>query len=312
MRSFLLICCFIYLPATEFVLLQQVELHKEMLLVGDVLSAEQADKLPEAAKDLSVQRITSSVATTISAARILQVLRKHKLWDASDSISGKSNVVRGKTLIKSTELSTAVEVDLRNRLQDEFKASKVNVAIQRKPNTVSILSDIHAAHQLLVEPIDKTRIGRVPYRVRVMRGRFELARQLVVMDVEMYYPSLAAVRALPRGHVLGELDVITKDVRVAHARDLATTQQFADVLGKVLKQDLKAGQVIKDNYLREAYAVQGGHAVDIVYEHAEFTITMRGKAHGNATIGQEVRVESLSNGQQLRGKVIGPGRVAVE
>jgi len=70
-------------------------------------------------------------------------------------------------------------------------------------------------------------------------------------------------------------------------------------IGKVLKFGIGAGQFLRQDMLREPYAVTQGQIVQIIIEGAGFIIRTEGHALNNASVGQTVKVKTTS------GKVVG-------
>ncbi|MDR2637367.1 MAG: flagellar basal body P-ring formation protein FlgA [Zoogloeaceae bacterium] len=106
-------------------------------------------------------------------------------------------------------------------------------------------------------------------------------------------PYLAAVTALPAGHILREGDVV---VQMGDAAGLPASalRDPAEALGKTLKISLRAGQPLRQELLTMPLIVQQGQNVRLIFHGEGFTATNEGKALNRASAGQVVQVRTLS------------------
>ena len=107
---------------------------------------------------------------------------------------------------------------------------------------------------------------------------------------------LISAQQLPLGHILQEQDlsILTTETSL--------TEGFTDpkqVLGKVLRYGIAAGQVLREDMLRLPFSVTQGQIVKLIAQGDGFNIRSEGAALSNASEGQSVQVRIAS------GRVIG-------
>lgn len=107
---------------------------------------------------------------------------------------------------------------------------------------------------------------------------------------------LVSARQLPLGHTLQHEDLTVQTMETSLTEGYVDPQQ---ILGKVLRYGISAGQVLRQNMLRSPYSVKQGEVVQLVIQGAGFNISGDGAALNNASEGQSVQVRSGS------GRVIG-------
>jgi flagella basal body P-ring formation protein FlgA len=118
---------------------------------------------------------------------------------------------------------------------------------------------------------------------------------------------LVSNRPLTQGHTL------TADDFSVQPGELNQTGIVSDenaALGKILKFSINAGQPLKQNMLRDPYAVLQGQTVQIISEGRGFKLRTEGLVLSNAADGQAVQVK-VPSGQIINGFVKGNGIVEV-
>lgn len=98
-------------------------------------------------------------------------------------------------------------------------------------------------------------------------------------------------------------------VRGTLSRSIAASRD--QVVGKVARRALPAGQAIPLHALREPYAFKEGQRVPIVFGDGALTIQSIGVALEPGVVGQTVSVRNAETGITLRGAVRGDGKVSV-
>lgn len=118
----------------------------------------------------------------------------------------------------------------------------------------------------------------------------------VPVQIKVSLNLLISARQLPLGHTLQEQDLASQTTETSQ------TQGFTDpnqLLGKVLRYSIAAGQVLREDMLRLPFSVAQGQIVQLVVQGDGFNIRSEGVALGNASEGQTVQVRIGS------GRVIG-------
>ncbi|MEQ8481920.1 MAG: flagellar basal body P-ring formation chaperone FlgA [Hoeflea sp.] len=85
----------------------------------------------------------------------------------------------------------------------------------------------------------------------------------------------------------------------------------SEVLGKVTTRTLLPGRTIPAGALRDAWAVERGKTVALVFSGNGLTITAVGTPLQNAAIGDFIRVRNIESGVIISGTVMGDGTVQV-
>ena len=129
----------------------------------------------------------------------------------------------------------------------------------------------------------------------------------VPVQVTLRTVMLVARRPLFAEKVLTADDVATQEGEATRP-DILTDP--AQVLGKVLKQGIGAGQLIRQDMIREPYAVRQGQSVQVQVEGRGFRISTEGQAMGNAAEGQNVQIR-MASGRLVAGTAGVDGTVKV-
>jgi flagella basal body P-ring formation protein FlgA len=135
-------------------------------------------------------------------------------------------------------------------------------------------------------------------------------RLFVTATVTIDGPALVATRPLTRGERVTSDMVMTEQVTVNASRQGALTQ-LKDVLGMEVRRSVSPGSLITPNLLTAPDAVARGDHVIITAGSETFSISTRGKALANASVGEQVMVENLGSSRTIRAYVVGPGRVKI-
>lgn len=98
---------------------------------------------------------------------------------------------------------------------------------------------------------------------------------------------LTSARQLPPGHTLQEHDLASQVTESSRAEGLTDPRQ---VVGKVLRYGVAAGQMLREDMLREPYSVTQGQIVPLMVRGSGFSIRSEGVALNNASEGQAVQV----------------------
>lgn len=129
----------------------------------------------------------------------------------------------------------------------------------------------------------------------------------VPVHVKVSARLLFTTKPLQQGQVLHAEDLSSQSGELAQAGTLTDPVQ---AIGKVLKYNIGAGQVLKNDMLRTPYAITQGQTVQIQVVGANFKINTEGHALNNAEKGQAVQIRT-SSGQVVSGTAQADGTVAV-
>lgn len=198
-----------------------------------------------------------------------------------------------------------------------------------------------AARQFLEDRIAETgrhvqpRAGKLDPRLRLarcdlplqgfLRNGEEIGRRTIVgvrcsgsipwkvyvpVDLVEMRPVLVARRALPRGHLLSESDLLLEERDVSRLASGFVTDG-GEVAGQRLKRQLVSGSVLSPSMLETQAVVRRGQSVTLVVRNDQLNIRMAGKALMDGAIDQRIRVENTVSHRIVEGFVRSPEYVEV-
>jgi flagella basal body P-ring formation protein FlgA len=129
----------------------------------------------------------------------------------------------------------------------------------------------------------------------------------VPVQIKLTQQILINARQLPAGHVMSEADLTTQSREVSHLGGLIDPEQ---VLGKVLRYSISAGQMLRTEMLRVPYSVKQGQTVQLLVQGDSFSIRSSGVALNDASDGQLAKVRSYTGGV-INGVAHGSGVVEI-
>lgn len=129
----------------------------------------------------------------------------------------------------------------------------------------------------------------------------------VPVQIRVSLNLLVSARQLPAGHLLQEQDIVAQTTETTKSVGFTDPAQ---VVGKVLRYGITAGQVLREDMLRLPYAVTQGQTVQIATQGSGFSIRNEGVALNNAVDGQPVQVR-VGGGRVIGGIARNGGLVEV-
>jgi len=119
----------------------------------------------------------------------------------------------------------------------------------------------------------------------------------VPVQIRISLDLLISARQLPLGHTLREEDLATQTTETTRTGGITNAKQ---VIGKVLRYGIAAGQVLREDMLRPPYSVTQGQTVRLAVQGNRFSIRSEGVAMNNAGEGQTVQIRT-SSGRVISG-----------
>lgn len=119
----------------------------------------------------------------------------------------------------------------------------------------------------------------------------------VPVQIKISLNLLVSARQLPMGHMLQEQDMVTQTTETAGASGFTDPKQVA---GKVLRYGITAGQILREDMLRQPYSITQGQTVQLATQGSGFSIRSEGVALNNASEGQTVQVR-VKSGRVISG-----------
>jgi len=118
---------------------------------------------------------------------------------------------------------------------------------------------------------------------------------------------LVSARQLSMGYTLQEQDLATQTIETSKATGFTDPKQ---VVGKVLRYGITAGQILREDMLRQPYSVTQGQIVQLAAQGNGFSIRSEGVALNNAGEGQTVQVR-VGAGRVISGIARAAGLVEI-
>ncbi|OGS90158.1 MAG: flagella basal body P-ring formation protein FlgA [Gallionellales bacterium GWA2_59_43] len=120
---------------------------------------------------------------------------------------------------------------------------------------------------------------------------------LVPVRIRITLALLVSTRQLPVGHTLQDQDIARQSIEISRPDGYTDANQ---IIGKVLRYSIAAGQILRDDMLRPPYSVTQGQIVQTMTRGKGFSIRGEGVAMNNASEGQTVQVR-VSSGRTVSG-----------
>lgn len=108
---------------------------------------------------------------------------------------------------------------------------------------------------------------------------------------------LVSTHQLQVGHTLQPQDITLQSIEMSRPTGFTDPAQ---VTGKVLRYNISAGQILRDDMLRLPYSLTQGQVVQVVGQGNGFIVRNEGVALNNASEGQAVQVR-VSSGRVIGG-----------
>jgi flagella basal body P-ring formation protein FlgA len=105
--------------------------------------------------------------------------------------------------------------------------------------------------------------------------------------------------------MIKEVDVVNPNLRPGYAKVLEEVEGF------VTKKTLLPGRTIPVSALREAYVIERGKNISMVFSNNTMVITAQGVALQNGGLGEIVRARNLDSGIIISGTVMQDGTLRV-
>ena len=102
-----------------------------------------------------------------------------------------------------------------------------------------------------------------------------------------------------------EVDVINPNLRPGYAKIIEEVEGF------ITKKTLLPGRTIPVSALREAYVIERGKNISMVFSNNSMIITAQGVALQNGGLGEVVRARNLDSGVIISGTVMQDGTLRV-
>ncbi len=285
-----------------------VTVHAGLVTLGDLIDN------PGAAAKIAVFRAPDlGTAGTVRADRIVEAALANGISGLKTNGIASVSVRRLGRSIGSDEMTGAIA----RRMVEGGQASDIgtlDIALDRAAKPIVIEST--AIAPLSIETFDyDPRNGRfaatlsVRDSAAIASGLRVTGRAIEMVDVPVL------VRVVPRGERIAASDVAIE--RIARTALPRTSHQggviadFADIVGKSARRQLRPGEPLTRDHLMEPILVQRGDLVTIVFRSPGIVLTTRGRALGSGIENDVVAVFNIQSKRTIEAIVTGTGQVAV-
>jgi len=194
------------------------------------------------------------------------------------------------------EITAAAEDFLQSRLGDSARRTTVEASALDPRHLLAYCSQpiepfLRRGTKITARTIVGVRCsGEKPWKIYVPVN--------VIVTDKVY----VAARTLPRGHLLGEADLVEeeRDVTRLVSGYISDKQQL---VGQRLKSQLLAGRILTPRLLKADVAIRRGQSVTLIIRSGDISIQMGGKALTDGAVSQRIRVENTNSGRIVEGIV---------
>ena len=137
----------------------------------------------------------------------------------------------------------------------------------------------------------------------------DVSRVRLTAQVDLSVTALVAARALPRGHVIADVDVSLTQVPYAQGKGALTDPEVA--VGSTSRTNILQGEAIKDRHLTKSIMVRRGDTVTIIAQNGPLRVSASGVSKQDGALGDTISVINQDSKKTVAGKVIAPGQVEI-
>ena len=270
----------------------------DIVRIGDLVS----DVDPSKAEIAIFRAPDLGETGTVRIAAVMEALRPHEIGIVEAQGLLEVSVTRVSRVVGADEIRERVAAIAAERMRILDAAS------------IKITFD-GLAPTLHLDPADSGPL--MPVRAMFdPRGRFDVVFRSLESQIRVTgtaqetTEAVVLTRALARGEMLRDTDVALErrpkgEVQSDAVRDLAAA------VGMALQQMPRVGQVLRSSDLARPQLVKRSEPVMIVYEVPGISLTARGKAEDNGSMGDTVNVMNVQSKRVIQGVVTGPGQITV-
>lgn len=137
----------------------------------------------------------------------------------------------------------------------------------------------------------------------------EVGRCRVTAQIDLYVPALVASKGLARGRALSPDDLSLSMIPYAQSKGTLPTADLA--VGNTLKNNLAAGEPVRDRNLTKSLVVRRGDMVTIIARQGGLRVTAAGQAKQDGALGETISVVNVNSKKTISARVIGPNQVEI-
>jgi flagella basal body P-ring formation protein FlgA len=289
--------------ATSAASAQTLSLRPTVLVAGDLVRIGDlvADVSPEKA-GIAVFRAPDLGDTgSVQVAAVIAALRPHEITEIEAQGLSEISVTRASRVIGANEIKERIATIVAERLRVSDSAS-IAVTLDGPAPTLH-LDPAESGPLVPVRAIFDTRGNRFEIVFRSGDSQLRLTG-----NAQETSEAVVVTRPMKRGEVLRDSDVAFERRPKGEIQADAVRDRPA-AIGMALQQALRQGQVIRNNDLTRPQLIKRSEPVMIIYEVPGISLTARGKAEENGSLGDTVNVLNVQSKRVIQAVVSGPGQV---
>lgn len=283
---------------------------RDKVLVGDLFTAENPDLAMKPVGDAPAPGATN----TYDVNALRRVAKAYDIAWSPTRLDTRATVKRDSTEISNKELLGIIRSAVTERAKVAADdADSVEVLLDRRTLNVQLPAKVKQPIASLVDidysPTDYRFKGML--MVEAADGSMEQPLMIPVTGRALPQVNVPVLnRPLNKGDVVNERDLEFVAV-TANKLGADVLTQGSEVIGKELRRDLQQGQALRSRDFRAQQLVKRGGIVTMVIEQGPLRVSARGRALGDAGVGDTVRVLNIQSNRTIEGKVLSDGNVAI-
>lgn len=201
-----------------------------------------------------------------------------------------------------------VEREMANLIKETYKDyDDVVVKVDRLPRQLREMSRIEGID--VVRPPEPGRPGLALVEYVGSGGKRQSS--YVAFRTQTRKMLFYVKRNMAKGEAVEEADLISKESYVAE-KTYQYPDSIMDLQGKTLRKDVQAGTLLTNPLVEERKMIKRGQTVTVVAQNRRLMVQTLGRAVQPGRRGELIKVKSLASEQELQGRVLDSGTVAVD
>lgn len=158
----------------------------------------------------------------------------------------------------------------------------------------------------LVLPPGESGTGTITAQVQIETGGKRNSEKMlwVMARVDVQVPTLVMTRAISRGTLLSESDMALELRPIGR-----NIQDINLALGKIVRRNMREGEVIQENGLQAPIVIKRGEIVDASVSGRSFSVRTKAESLAKGGIGDTIRTKILKTGKIVHARIKAPGVV---
>jgi flagella basal body P-ring formation protein FlgA len=241
---------------------------------------------------------------TLTASQVIERMREEgiDLNNIGYAFPRVMTIERAARSITAREVEAAIKAAVTNISADNLEIRSIDYSNKVKvaPGKLSLAARI----------VPASRAGRYNAQVEAVVKGEEPVRFSVPLVVKEWIDLPVAKRALPRGVLVSEDDVVMARAELSEISSDAA-RESEHIVGYATRQPISHGEAFQRRKLAIPPMIQNGARITVQYKTSMLEATSQGTALEDGIEGQQIRVRNEGSKRIISGTVIEPGLVRV-